>query len=45
LWTPKSNQYIDPETSTFGTDLRGQYGEFSSNPSTRSIGFSVKANF
>ena len=45
LWTPKSNQYIDPETSTFGTDLRGQFGEFSSNPSTRSIGFSVKANF
>ncbi|MFB0904199.1 MAG: SusC/RagA family TonB-linked outer membrane protein [Nonlabens sp.] len=45
LWTPSSNQYIDPETSTFGTDLGGQFGEFSANPSTRSIGFSVKANF
>jgi TonB-linked SusC/RagA family outer membrane protein len=45
LWTPKSNQYIDPETSTFGTDLSGQFGEFSANPSTRSLGFSVKANF
>lgn len=45
LWTPKSNQYIDPETSTFGTELAGQFGEFSANPSTRSIGFSIKANF
>ncbi|EIA10302.1 tonB-dependent receptor [Flavobacterium frigoris PS1] len=45
LWTPSSNQYIDPETSTFGTDIAGQFGEFSANPSTRSIGFSVKANF
>jgi hypothetical protein len=45
LWTPSSNQYIDPETSTFGTDISGQFGEFSANPSTRSIGFSVKANF
>ncbi|MFL9836581.1 SusC/RagA family TonB-linked outer membrane protein [Flavobacterium sp. ST-75] len=45
LWTPRSNQYIDPEASTFGTDLRSQFGEFSANPSTRSIGFSIKANF
>lgn len=45
IWTPRSNQYIDPEVSTFGTDLRGMFGEFSANPSTRSVGFSVKANF
>ena len=45
LWTPKSNQYIDPESSTFGTDLQGQFGEFSANPSTRSLGFSIKATF
>ena len=45
LWTPASNQYIDPESSTFGTDLQGQFGEFSANPSTRSLGFSLKANF
>jgi TonB-linked SusC/RagA family outer membrane protein len=45
LWTPRSNQYIDPETSTFGTDLQGQFGEFSANPSTRSLGFSLRANF
>lgn len=45
LWTPKSNQFIDPEVSTFGNDLSGQFGEFSANPSTRSLGFSLKANF
>ena len=45
LFTPESNQYIDPETSTFGTDLSGQFGEFSANPSTRSMGFNIKASF
>lgn len=45
IWTPSSNQYIDPEASTFGTDLEGQFGEFSASPSTRSMGFSIKANF
>jgi TonB-linked SusC/RagA family outer membrane protein len=45
VWTPNSNQYIDPEVSTFGTDLQSQFGEFSANPSTRSYGFSLKANF
>ncbi len=45
LWTPSSNQYIDPEASTFGNDLAGQFGEFSANPSTRSLGFSLKATF
>ncbi len=45
LWTPASNQYIDPEVSTFGTDLRSTFGEFSANPSTRSLGLTVKAKF
>lgn len=45
LWTPESNQFIDPEISTFGTDLRSQFGEFSANPSTRSVGFSIKTRF
>lgn len=45
LWTPRSNQYIDPEVSTFGTDVEGQFGEFSANPTTRSYGISLKANF
>ena len=29
----------------FATDLQAQFGEFSANPSTRSLGFSLKANF
>jgi TonB-linked SusC/RagA family outer membrane protein len=45
MWTPADNQYIDPEVSTFGTDLQGLFGEFSANPTTRSLGFSLKANF
>lgn len=45
LFTPESNQYIDPEVSTFGTDLSSQFGEFSANPSTRTLGFTLKAGF
>jgi hypothetical protein len=45
VWTPESNQFIDPENSTFGTDIEGQFGEFSANPSTRSVGFSLKTRF
>ncbi|XCF06115.1 SusC/RagA family TonB-linked outer membrane protein [Tamlana crocina] len=45
LFTPESNQYIDPEVSTFGTDLASLFGEFSANPSTRSLGIILKAKF
>ena len=45
LWTPKSNTFIDPETSTFGNDLEGNYGEFSANPSSRKFGFNVQVKF
>ncbi len=45
LFTPESNQYIDPEVSTFGTDLASQFGEFSASPSTRSVGLTLKASF
>ena len=45
LWTPKSNTFIDPETTTFGNDLEGNYGEFSANPSSRKFGFNVQVKF
>lgn len=45
VWTPKSNSFIDPEVTTFGNDLRGKYGEFSANPTTRQFGFNVKVKF
>ena len=44
-WTPSDNTFIDPESSTFGNDLEGQYGEFGSGPSTRTYGFNLNLNF
>ena len=45
LWTPSSNTFIDPEASSFGNDLTGNFGEYSSNPSSRKFGFNVKVKF
>ena len=42
LWTPKGNKFIDPETTTFGNNLNGEFGEFSTSPSIRNLGFSLK---
>lgn len=47
LWTPSSNTFIDPESTTFAdtNGLRAEYGEYGAIPSTRSYGFSVKVSF
>ena len=45
MWTPSSNTFIDPEASSFGNDLTGSFGEYSSNPSSRKYGFNVKIKF
>jgi len=45
LWTPKSNNFVDPETTNFGNDLASEFGEFLNSPSVRSFNFSVKASF
>ena len=45
LWTPKSNTFIDPEVTSFGNDLEGNYGEYSANPSSRKFGFNVQVKF
>ncbi len=45
MWTPSSNTFIDPELSSFGNDLEGQYGEYSANPSSRKFGFNVQVKF
>ncbi|MDR2409757.1 MAG: SusC/RagA family TonB-linked outer membrane protein [Bacteroidales bacterium] len=42
LWTPDTNTFIDPQVSTFGTNILSEYGEFSTSPSTRKFGFSIK---
>ena len=44
-WTHKGNRYIDPETSSYGNDLSGLFGELYSNPSCRMFGFNVGVKF
>ena len=45
MWTPSGNTFVDPETSSFGNDLEGNFGEWSSNPSCRRFGFNVNIKF
>ncbi|WP_286735876.1 MULTISPECIES: SusC/RagA family TonB-linked outer membrane protein [Sphingobacterium] len=45
VWTPKSNKFIDPEGSSIGSDLSGQFGELYINPATRIYGFNVSLKF
>ncbi len=45
LWTPKGNNFIDPEVSSWGNDLAGDFGEFRSSPTTRMYGINVKLSF
>jgi hypothetical protein len=45
LWTPASNNFIDPETTSWGNDLAGDFGEFRTNPTARQYGFSIKFEF
>ena len=45
MWTPSSNTFIDPEMTSFGNDLEGNFGEFSANPSSRRFGFNVMVKF
>ena len=44
-WTHKANHYIDPETSSYGNDLGGLFGETYSNPSCRIFGFNLGVKF
>jgi len=45
LWTPASNNFIDPEATTFTDDKEADYGEFGASPSVRTIGFSISLTF
>jgi len=45
LWTPESNNFIDPEMTTFGTGIEAEYGEFGATPTVRSIGASISFTF
>ena len=45
LWKAKENQYIDPETTTFGNDMDAKFGEFGANPTNSSYTFSLNISF
>ncbi|KXT40280.1 SusC/RagA family TonB-linked outer membrane protein [Bacteroides intestinalis] len=45
LWTPSDNTFIDPETTSFGNDLAGNFGEYTANPSSRRFGFNLMVKF
>ncbi|MCL7763696.1 SusC/RagA family TonB-linked outer membrane protein [Polaribacter sp. Z014] len=45
LWTPNENPYVDPEVSTYGSDLSSEFGEFAGNPAQRAYGMSFKVSF
>jgi len=44
-WTAKDNYFIDPEVSSYGNDLQGQFGELYSNPSCRVFGCNLNVKF
>lgn len=44
LWTPKSNQYVDPEINSGGASNE-QGLDFTAQPSLRNFGFNVKVSF
>ncbi|MBC7886114.1 MAG: SusC/RagA family TonB-linked outer membrane protein [Saprospiraceae bacterium] len=45
LWTPSENHFVDPESNTFGTNLKNLYGEFSTGPSTATYGVQLNVTF
>lgn len=45
IWTPVDNQFVDPEVTSWSTDvIQAGFGEFSANPTTRSFGFALMFN-
>ena len=44
LWTPAENCYVDPETTTYGTNIMSKFGEYGANPTNQmySLGVSLK---
>jgi len=45
LFTPKNQTYIDPELTTFGTGINGDFGEFGATPTVKSFTFSIQVGF
>ncbi|MFI3280679.1 MAG: SusC/RagA family TonB-linked outer membrane protein [Rikenellaceae bacterium] len=45
IWTPSTNTFVDPDSTSFGNDLEGNFGEYSTNPSSRYYGFNLMLKF
>jgi hypothetical protein len=45
LFTPKRNNYIDPEVTTLGNDLSSMLGEVQGTDSTRNFGIGLNVKF
>lgn len=45
LFTSSENNYVDPEVSNLGNDIRSEFGETTGTSSTRSYGGSIKVVF
>ena len=45
LFTPRSNNYVDPEASNLGNDLLSEFGETTGTSTTRNIGGSINIVF
>jgi len=45
MWTAAKNNFVDPDATNYGNDITSNFGEFSSAPSVRNIGASLRLNF
>ena len=45
LWTPNENCYVDPEVTTWGSDVQAKFGEFGSNPTEHYYTFGLNLKF
>ena len=45
MWTPKRNNYVDPESTNYGNDVKSDFGEYASSPTTRTFGGGIKVTF
>ncbi len=45
MWTPKKNNYADPELTNYGNDILSEVGEFATAPATRTFGGGIKVTF
>jgi hypothetical protein len=45
IWTPSSNQYVDPEGTNVGNDIAGTFGEFAGTPLSKNFGVKLNITF